>query len=87
MRVPRSFQLAGTTWRVLDAALIGEYGHCDTSEAVIRLNKGMSPQIRESTFCHELVHAIQDTMGLRDHDEKEVDAFGPLLHQFLTSKA
>jgi hypothetical protein len=41
----------------------------------------MTPQAAEATFFHELVHAIKFTMGETNHDEREVEAFGNLLHQ------
>ena len=87
MKIPSTFNLAGVRWRVFEIDGLGAMGYCDPATAVIRLDKGLPAQIKAATFCHELVHAIKDTMGLREHDEKEVDAFGHLLHQFInTSK-
>lgn len=62
-------------------------GHCDTCAAVIRIDPKLAREVKESTFCHELVHAISDTMGLREHNERDIDAFGHLLHQFLITRA
>lgn len=87
MKLPKTFQLAGTTWRVEETDGLSEMGHCDTEEAVIRISSKLPREIKESTFCHELVHAISDTMGLREHNERDIDAFGHLLHQFLTTRA
>jgi hypothetical protein len=60
-----------------------EMGHCSSETATIRLRKSLPAQIKGATFCHELQHAILYTRGLDEHDEKEVDAQGNLLHQFL----
>ncbi len=85
MKVPETFDLAGTTWRVVDSEGLAEYGHCDLESATIRLRKGLPRQIRESTFCHELIHAIKFSAGETGHDEREVDALGNLLHQFMVT--
>lgn len=85
MKIPKSFQLAGITWRVVDSDAISDMGHCDSESATIRLRKDLPQQVKEATFCHELQHAIRYMSGQSDHDEKEVDAQGNLLHQFLTT--
>lgn len=84
VKIPKSFQLAGTRWTVEECAVLGDaMGQCDSNTATIRLLKSLSPQTKAQTFCHELIHAILFTMGHVSHDEREVDAQGHLLHQFL----
>lgn len=85
MKIPKTFQLAGITWRVEETAAIGDMGHCDPESSTIRLRKGLPQQMKEATFCHELQHAIRFMAGETDHDEKIVDAHGNLLHQFLNT--
>lgn len=85
MKIPRSFQLAGITWKVVETDAISDMGHCDSEAATIRLRSDLSPQVKQATFCHELQHAIRYMSGETDHDEKEVDLHGNLLHQFLTT--
>ena len=85
MKIPKTFQLAGTKWQVQLVDGLSDLGLCDADSAVIRIKSGLSPQIEQSTFCHELVHAVLYTTGLREHSEREVDAFGQLLHQYLTT--
>lgn len=87
MKIPKTFQLAGTTWKVEEVEGLTELGYCDPTVAVVRIRSTLPNAVKESTFCHELMHAIHDTAGLRDHDERDIDAFGHLLHQFLTTKA
>jgi hypothetical protein len=84
MKIPKSFTLAGIKWTVEETPHIAEMGHCDPNTATIRLKKDLSAQVKGSTFCHELQHAIRFTLGKYEHDEVEVDAQGNLLHQFLT---
>lgn len=83
MRIPKSFTLAGILWSVEESDAITEMGHCNAETATIRLRSGLADQVKAATFCHELQHAIRYTLGQDDHDEKEVDAQGNLLHQFL----
>lgn len=85
MKIPKTFQLAGMTWRVEETAAISDMGHCDSETATIRIRSGLSSQVKEATFCHELQHAIRFMAGETDHDEKSVDAHGNLLHQFLNT--
>lgn len=87
MNIPKSFQLAGTKWTVELTEKISEMGHCDGTKAVIRLRSDMPEQTIESTMCHELMHAIHYMAGisLNDHVERDIDAFGNLLHQYLNT--
>lgn len=85
MKIPKSFQLAGVTWCVEETAAMNEMGHCEAETATIRIRKGLSQQMKEATFCHELQHAIRFAAGETDHDGKTVDAHGNLLHQFLNT--
>lgn len=81
--------LAGVEWTVEESDHISDMGHCDGEAAVIRLRKDLSPQMKAATFCHELGHAIRFAAGIpqEQHDEREIDAQGNLLFQFLiTSK-
>ena len=87
MKIPKNFTLAGIRWTVEESAVISEMGHCAAETATIRLRKDLSPQVKAATFCHELQHAIRYTLGLDEHDEKEVDSQGNLLHQFLEQYA
>lgn len=81
--IPKKFTLAGCEWTVVEVEEMEDLGCTNPQTFTITLRKRQNQQSKEQTFCHELVHAIKFTMGLTDHDEKEVDAFGYLLHQFL----
>lgn len=63
-----------------------DQGMCYPEEHLIRVRKELPKQAKETTFYHELVHAILFTMGETNHDEKYVDTFGAFLHQFNESK-
>jgi len=83
MKIPKQFQLGGVTWAVKDEQTIEAMGFCQLDKGLIRLSEEIKGDMLEQTFCHELVHAIMFSMGLRDHDEKFVDGFGTFLHQYL----
>lgn len=85
MKIPKEFKLGGIKWRVKIKRLDGEvYGTCYPNTATIEIEKRLSPQLRESTFCHEFVHAAMFSMGIQDHDEKFVEGFAVFLYQYLT---
>jgi hypothetical protein len=83
VKIPKSFRLAGIVWRVVRCDVITDMGTCCNETHVIRIRKDLDQQSAESTFCHELGHAIRFTAGEDDHNEQQVDAHGNLLHQFL----
>lgn len=88
MRIPTSFKLGGITWKVvLRKRLPGKYGECDLAKTTIYVKENIDQELKEQTFCHELIHAIMFARGIsqEDHNETEVDAFATFLHQFLTS--
>jgi hypothetical protein len=85
MKIPKSFQLAGGVWTVVevDTILGSALGACSRDKLRIELCKDSPKAVKEITFAHELVHAIKYTMGQTDHNETEVDAFAIILHQYL----
>jgi hypothetical protein len=86
MLVPKTFQLAGVKWRVVQTPGLEDLGKCYRDKAIIGLQKEQEQMSKEIAFTHELVHAIKYTMGEGGpHDEKEVDAFAYLLHQYLNT--
>lgn len=86
MRIPKQFTLGGINWQVVQNHPVpNAMGACFVEEAKILLDTDLSRQIKEQTFCHELVHAILFAMGQTAHDEVFVDAFGAYLHQYLNT--
>lgn len=87
MKIPKQFELGGMTWSVEQIDDLADLGRCLRDAQKIHIKKNEKAQTKQQAFCHELVHAIKFTMGETDHDEKEVDILGTLIHQFLkTSK-
>ena len=93
MNIPTTFQLDGQTWHVVqDKDLLaneGEYGSCHEVSNTIRLQaEGVVPRTRvETTFLHELLHAIFYELGQTTltSDEKLIDSLSALLHQALNT--
>lgn len=86
MRIPKSFDLGGTTWEVIQTdSLLGAYGATHSGKGKVEILKELPKQIKQQTFCHELVHCILFSMGKTQdlHDEVFVDGFATFLHQYL----
>lgn len=88
MKIPTTYQLGGTTWKVdQQKTLPGVMGQCIVQEATVQIVSTLPKQIKEQTFCHELIHSILFAMGKTGdlHDEVFVDGFATFLHQYLTT--
>ena len=91
MKIPRTFKLLNTTFTVkLDDKTFrsfGKMGLCNIYDLVITLARDQHLDMMESTFLHEVVHAILEVMGEteKSEDEKFVNLFAGLLHQALTT--
>lgn len=84
--IPKTFQLAGVRWKVRQIQGLPELGRCDRDKATLLLQKECDLENKEVAFVHELVHAIKYTQGDGGpHDEKEVDSFAYLLHQYMVT--
>lgn len=60
----------------------GSLGICNTSEGIIWIDESNTPDIINSTLCHELVHMIANMNSL-SMEESSVDAFGLGIHSFI----
>ena len=81
----KKFKLAGCTWEVVETEM-PDLGSTNPDECKILINKKLTKQDKDVTFYHELVHAIMFTMGERDQDERFVEGFAQLLHQYEQQK-
>jgi len=66
---------------------LGAHGAWVAQRNEILIRSTLPPTRKFQTFCHELEHAVQRSMGIGndEHDEKEVDLRGSLLAQALLS--
>lgn len=93
MKIPKEFKILDTTFKVEfnnDGKLASEE-QCEgmfyqgSNKILIQQpNSYYSEQSAESTFYHELTHAILFTLGFREENENEtfVDLLGRALRQF-----
>ena len=63
-------------------------GACTIHDSSIYILEGLSKQVTEITFYHELLHAIRATLGYEDNDDNhdEIDGYSSMLHQYLQTK-
>lgn len=85
MKIPKTFQLAGSTWTVTQIHDYNLLGSCSRDTRQIILKKNVMQEVKEQTFFHELIHAIFYMLGRDEHDEKEVDVLATFLHHYLQS--
>lgn len=88
MIIPTSFELGGYKWKVRRVKrLVGKWGDCNVSKQEIRILDSLPQEVKEQTFCHELLHAIEVACGHNPdtHDEIAIDQRATLLHQYLNS--
>ena len=91
--IPQEFKLGGHVFKVnLEKDVLtveGEYGSFNEVNHTIRLQSPDPVPVSrvESTFLHELLHAILFELGERELDKNErlIDSIASLLHQALTT--
>lgn len=89
MKIPKRFHLLGTTYtvRIIPAAKWPDdsaVAFFDPSNCLIALKAGLSTEMREHSYLHELSHAVLHAMNHALYeDEAFVDVFSGLLHQAL----
>ena len=97
MKIPKQFKLLGTIIKVRNKDKLtfdsDAWGLSVFRENKIILQKPtkinpIKEELREQTFCHELVHMIFHKAGEEElcANEKLVNLLGSLLHQFLKTK-
>lgn len=87
MKIPKSIKIGGKVYTVeitnkLDLGNVNVSAEILYNDLVIRV----SPQAQgkmEADFIHELIHAIFDHLGYKEHDEKRVDELAHALHSVI----
>lgn len=85
MKIPTKFTLGAIDWKVKLVDELGDRsGQCDSSKALILLEKNTNKQVLAQAFCHEYIHALFYHSGkVDDHDELLVEGMANGLHQYL----
>lgn len=86
MNIPEKLKVGGKTYTVniTPKLTLG----CDYAAEILytELEINVRPAAQEhmeSSFLHEMVHAIFDHLGLKDHDEIQVDSIAQALHMIV----
>lgn len=87
MNIPQSVKIGGKVYRVeiTDKLTLGKANvtaEIDYTELVIRIHPNARGKM-EADFWHELVHAILDHLGYRNHNEKKVDEMANALYMVI----
>lgn len=87
MQIPKTFQLGGLTFKVIERDDMGDAldGLAVFSKPVINLSSRLDKEYKDFVFCHELVHQIFNAAAetkLRDN-EVLVDRVATFLLQYL----
>lgn len=83
MKIPSKFTLGGIDWKVTEESVLPTaLGATSQQQAHVALLAELPTQVKEQTYCHELVHCILYSMGKPEHDETFVDGFATFLHQY-----
>ncbi len=85
MQIPNKVKIGGKIYsvKITDDLKLGSLnctGECDFENLEIRLVTYTSDNKKQSDFMHELVHAIADNIGYKDHDEQAIEAFAQALY-------
>ena len=85
MKIPTTFNLGSRKWTVRRGRKLKEYGRTYGNQCRIELSRiNRTPEEELHTFCHELIHAFESTLGW-ELKEAKVDALANCLAQFLTT--
>lgn len=85
--IPTSFRMGGHTWRVKLCKMTGIYGECDQDKHIIRIaseidGKPTTNAVRQQTFIHEALHAVEYSLG-KETNEELVAGFEQMIWQLL----
>lgn len=97
MKIPKEFKLLGSTIKIKYQKNLTQFDNAlgtasyRTNEIYIQSNEVGYPRTKEQleqTFLHELIHHILNAMKRKElnDDEKFVDMFASLLHQYEQTK-
>ena len=93
MAIPTSFKLINRTYSVEEmlpevADAMKALGRCDYDTATITLKTEQDPEALESTFYHELAHALLalTTKPKLTYNEDLVESLGSVLMQYMQTK-
>lgn len=87
MTIPKSVKVGGKTYKVeitdrLDFGAANCAGEIIYDKLIIRILPNPEQEMH-GVLLHEIVHAILQNLGYRDHDEQKVDELANALHALI----
>lgn len=87
MKIPESVKVGGKHYEIvytnnLDSGIINANAEIDFRKLEIRISNSARSKM-ESDFIHELLHAVYDHLGYKEHDEKNVDELANALYMVI----
>ena len=58
--LPRRLLLAGNWWKVRRVARLGCNGEADFNALIIRVKRGIAPELAWTTLVHEILHVMDE---------------------------
>ena len=87
MNIPKSVKIGGKVYcveftRSFNFGSLNVSAEIDYEELAIRIAPNAKDKV-EGDFIHELIHAIADHLGYKNHNEKKIDEFANALHRVI----
>ncbi|WP_353853112.1 hypothetical protein [Dehalobacter restrictus] len=86
MKIPEKIKIGGRIYKVTVTENIGLGSNYTAEINYCKLEINVRPMAQgkmEQDFLHELMHAIFDFNGCKDHDEEMIDRLASALHMIL----
>lgn len=87
--IPSRVYIDGMEWNVVMCDGLSDMGQCDPGNLEIRISTRIKTDMQESTFWHEVIHALKATRDLPDEmgEEDIAKMYGAALCSFLNENA
>lgn len=83
MKIPKRVKIGGINYIISDKHDLDNWGQVCYADQIIHLKSSLSPQQKEMTFLHEVLHAIISDRALDDRiNEEMVENLGAGLYAF-----
>lgn len=70
----KSIRIGPIDYKVHETCDINDDGLFDMADQVILIQKRLKPQLKRQTLWHEILHGIMYQAGIKEHNERMVDA-------------
>ena len=81
--IPATLRICDRTYAVAVQPMLGDLGACDVGGQSITIDEGAHPETQASVLLHEVLEAVNSSMGLR-LKHHTIDALETALYGVLT---